>query len=36
MVRIPSLKPLLRLIGKCLHVGVLEGVELSTSETGVV
>jgi len=25
---------LLRLIGKCLHVGVLEGVELSTSETG--
>ncbi len=24
---------LLRLIGKCLHVGVLEGVELSTSET---
>ena len=27
---------LLRLIGKCLHVGVLEGVELSTSETGTV
>ncbi len=25
---------LLRLIGKCLHVGVLEGVELSTSESG--
>jgi group II intron reverse transcriptase/maturase len=25
---------LLRLIGKCLHVGVLEGVELSTSKTG--
>jgi RNA-directed DNA polymerase len=25
---------LLRLIGKCLPVGVLEGVELSTSETG--
>ncbi|MDJ0867813.1 MAG: reverse transcriptase/maturase family protein, partial [Myxococcota bacterium] len=25
---------LLRLIGKCLHVGVLDGVELSTSETG--
>ncbi len=25
---------LMRLIGKCLHVGVLEGVELSTSETG--
>lgn len=25
---------LLRLIGKCLHVGVLEGVELSTPETG--
>src|SRR3990170_3828497 len=25
---------LVRLIGKCLHVGVLEGVELSTSETG--
>jgi len=25
---------LLRLIGKCLHVGVLEGVELSTSDTG--
>jgi group II intron reverse transcriptase/maturase len=25
---------LLRLIGKCLQVGVLEGVELSTSETG--
>ena len=25
---------LLRLIGKCLHVGVLEGVELSTSGTG--
>jgi RNA-directed DNA polymerase len=25
---------LLRLIGKCLHVGVLEGVDLSTSETG--
>ena len=25
---------LLRLIGKCLHVGVLEGVELSTLETG--
>jgi len=25
---------LLRLIGKCLHVGVLEGVELSTSEAG--
>ena len=27
---------LLRLIGKCLHVGVLEGVELSTSATGTV
>ena len=27
---------LLRLIGKCLHVGVLDGVELSTSETGTV
>ena len=27
---------LLRLIGKCLHVGVLEGVELSTPETGTV
>ena len=27
---------LLRLIGKCLHVGVLEGVELSTSESGTV
>jgi len=27
---------LLRLIGKCLQVGVLEGVELSTSETGTV
>ena len=27
---------LMRLIGKCLHVGVLEGVELSTSETGTV
>jgi hypothetical protein len=27
---------LLRLIGKCLHVGVLEGVEQSTSETGTV
>ena len=26
----------MRLIGKCLHVGVLEGVELSTSETGTV
>jgi hypothetical protein len=25
---------LLRLIGKCLHVGVLDGVELSTSESG--
>ena len=25
---------LLRLIGKCLHVGVLDGVELSTPETG--
>jgi group II intron reverse transcriptase/maturase len=25
---------LLRLIGKCLHVGVREGVELSTSESG--
>jgi RNA-directed DNA polymerase len=25
---------LMRLIGKCLRVGVLEGVELSTSETG--
>jgi len=25
---------LLRLIGKCLHVGVLEGVEVSMSETG--
>jgi len=25
---------LMRLVGKCLHVGVLEGVELSTSETG--
>ncbi len=25
---------LLRLIGKCLHVGVLDGVELSTSEFG--
>jgi group II intron reverse transcriptase/maturase len=25
---------LMRLIGKCLQVGVLEGVELSTSETG--
>ena len=25
---------LMRLIGKCLHVGVLEGVELSKSETG--
>ena len=25
---------LLRLIGKCLHVGVLDGVELSTSDTG--
>ncbi len=25
---------LLRLIGKCLHVGVLEGVELSTSKSG--
>ncbi len=25
---------LLRLIGKCLHVGVLEGVDLSTSESG--
>ena len=24
----------MRLIGKCLHVGVLEGVELPTSETG--
>ena len=27
---------LLRLIGKCLHVGVLDGVELSTPETGTV
>ena len=27
---------LLRLIGKCLHVGVLDGVEFSTSETGTV
>jgi len=27
---------LLRLIGKCLHVGVLDGVELSTSESGTV
>ena len=26
---------LLRLVGKCLHVGVLEGVELSTSKTGM-
>jgi retron-type reverse transcriptase len=25
---------LLRLIGKCLHVGVLDGVEVSTSDTG--
>ncbi len=25
---------LLRLIGKCLHVGVVDGVELSTSESG--
>jgi hypothetical protein len=25
---------LLRLIGKCLHVGVLDGAELSTPETG--
>ena len=25
---------LMRLIGKCLHVGVLEGVELSTPDTG--
>jgi group II intron reverse transcriptase/maturase len=25
---------LLRLIGKCLHVGVLDGVELTTSESG--
>jgi hypothetical protein len=25
---------LLRLIGKCLHVGVLDGVELSTSGSG--
>jgi group II intron reverse transcriptase/maturase len=25
---------LLRLIGKCLHVGVLDGVDLSTSESG--
>jgi hypothetical protein len=25
---------LMRLIGKCLHVGVLDGVELSTSESG--
>jgi len=25
---------LLRLIGKCLHVGVLDGVELSSSDTG--
>jgi group II intron reverse transcriptase/maturase len=25
---------LLRLIGKCLHVGVLDGVEVSTSESG--
>ena len=29
-------KSLLRLIGKCLHVGVLDGVELSTSESGTV
>jgi len=27
---------LLRLIGKCMHVGVLDGVELSTSESGTV
>ncbi len=27
---------LLRLIGKCLHVGVLDGEEFSTSETGTV
>lgn len=25
---------LLRLIGKCLHVGVLDGVELSTPKSG--
>ena len=25
---------LVRLIGKCLHVGKLDGVELSTSESG--
>jgi retron-type reverse transcriptase len=25
---------LLRLIGKCLHVGVLDGVELSSSKSG--
>jgi RNA-directed DNA polymerase len=32
-VRVPD-GSLLRLIGKCLHVGVLDGVELSTSESG--
>jgi group II intron reverse transcriptase/maturase len=32
-IRVPD-GSLLRLIGKCLHVGVLDGVELSTSESG--
>lgn len=27
-------EPFLRLVGKCLHVGVLDGVELSTPEVG--
>lgn len=32
-IRVPD-GSLLRLIGKCLHVGVLDGVELSTPDTG--
>jgi len=34
-IRVPD-GSLLRLIGKCLHVGVLEGVERSAPETGTV